>query len=325
MYVLGIDGGGTKTIGVIADESGTVVAISIVGATNQNGVDLERVKQEFQLLFQDLKNQNQEVFDSITHVFAGMSGVDRESAKANINEMISFFVPNNVSVFIDNDGVNALFAGTLGDLGIVQIGGTGSISFGMNETGIHSRVGGWGYLIDDEISGFALGKEALRAAFAESDQRGGKTLLTPFILKHFQTESISEVIPYIYQLGMSRDVIAPLGKLVIEAADEGDSVAKTIIYELSMRTAFSISTLIKRLFPNQDRRIPVVLAGGIYKRAEWFSPIILEGLAQQDISADLIEPLLPPVGGAVIAALKQAGADINQTFVQTFIETNKYF
>lgn len=51
MYVLGIDGGGTKTKGIIADECGNVYAVARVGATNQNGADLESIEKNLSPCF----------------------------------------------------------------------------------------------------------------------------------------------------------------------------------------------------------------------------------------------------------------------------------
>ncbi|MFP3490923.1 BadF/BadG/BcrA/BcrD ATPase family protein, partial [Staphylococcus sp. SIMBA_130] len=78
-------------------------------------------------------------------------------------------------VTVNIDAINALYSGTLGKPGIVQIAGTGSITFSINHDGLSDRVGGWGYLIGEMGSGFALGRDALEAAFLAHDGLGTPT------------------------------------------------------------------------------------------------------------------------------------------------------
>jgi N-acetylglucosamine kinase-like BadF-type ATPase len=318
VYVLGIDGGGTKTVGVIADEYGNIVAHQTVGATNQNGVDRKKVESELRNLFTSLKAQNDNAFSDLSIVFAGMSGVDRPDARIIMEEIISKCVPDRTKVVVDNDGVNALYAGTFGAPGIVQIAGTGSITFGMNAHGDRGRVGGWGYLIDDEGSGYDLGREALHAIFREYDGRGKKTLLTERILKHFNASLPPELINTIYQVGKSREVISPLSRYVAEAADKNDEVAKEIFHHAGIKIGKSISSLVQQLF-NADDTVPVVLVGGVFNSSDLILPSIKAALENQKVSTTLLKPKLPPVGGAVIKAIQCKNITIQEGFEDTFI------
>ncbi|MCH1625947.1 N-acetylglucosamine kinase [Ferdinandcohnia quinoae] len=315
MYVLGIDGGGTKTKGVIADHLGNVYASKTVGATNQNGVDIHTVESELSNLFTSLKSQNREVFSKLHTIFAGMSGVDRPEAKEAMKEILLNLAPSHVNIMIDNDGINALYSGTLGAPGIVQIAGTGSITFGMNRNGERKRIGGWGYLIDDEGSGYDIGRSALHAVFKAFDGRGPKTVLTEMIHQHFNVSVTPGLIQYIYEPGKSRSVIAPLSKYVSEAVDKNDEVAKEIISNASGKLANSIGSLCGQLFKNDknEQPIPVVLVGGVFNRDDLFLRKIHENVK---MNVRLIKPELEPVDGAVIAALKHANKEIDLIFLE---------
>lgn len=323
MYVLGIDGGGTKTVGVMADEYGNIVAKQTVGGTNQNGVDRKTVEYELNNLFTSLKKQNESAFLSLPVVFAGMSGVDRPDAKIFMEKLISKLVPNGTKVFVDNDGVNALYSGTFGAPGIVQIAGTGSITFGINSKGDRGRVGGWGYLIDDEGSGYDLGKEALNAIFKAYDGRGKRTILTERILNHFNVSHPPELINIIYQVGKSREVISPLSKYVTEAAEKNDQVAKKIIDHAGKKLGNSISSLVHQLFPT-EKNVQVVLVGGVFNCADLVMPGIESALKSQSVSAALVKPKLPPVGGAVIKAIQFTNVPVQDGFEKAFISIMKY-
>ncbi|WP_010677295.1 BadF/BadG/BcrA/BcrD ATPase family protein [Bacillus timonensis] len=320
MYVLGIDGGGTKTKGVIADEFGNVYAVAQVGATNQNGVDIQRVKKEFETLFSSLRSQNEEAFMNLHTIFAGMSGVDRPQAKQISKDILVKLAPTHTTVIIDNDGVNALYSGTLGAPGIVQICGTGSITFGVNGKGERKRVGGWGYLIDDEGSSYELGREALHAIFRAYDDRGPKTVLSEMILRHFQIANPSDLISIVYGAKHPREVIAPLSKCVTEAVDQDDEVAKELIRESGSKVASSIHHLYNQLFPSNRREVPIVLVGGLFLRSDLFVPIIETFLKQNQLPTKLVKPEIEPVGGAVAAAIAHADGKLDADFIKNISE-----
>src|SRR5699024_2966008 len=127
MYVLGIDGGGTKTAGAIADETGKIYASATAGASNPNGVGYEKAEEEIAALLKELQNQAPKAFSELKSSFAGMSGVDREADKVRMAEVFRRYLPVECAIAVDNDAVNALYSGTLGEPGIVHISGTGSI------------------------------------------------------------------------------------------------------------------------------------------------------------------------------------------------------
>ncbi|WP_251548867.1 BadF/BadG/BcrA/BcrD ATPase family protein [Neobacillus muris] len=316
MYVLGIDGGGTKTKGVLADQYGKVYASETVGPTNQNGVEIHLVEKELSRLFASLKLQNSKAFSMLDTVFAGMSGVDRPEARAVMKSIMEKFVPANVKIIIDNDAVNALYAGTLGVPGIVQIAGTGSITFGINANGERQRAGGWGYLIDDEGSGYDIGRAALNAVFKAYDGRGPKTTLTNMLLKHFQVQEVPELIHFIYEPGKSRTAIAPLSQYVSAAADQNDDAAKQIIQQAAGKLAQAIGSLRISLFKDETQPVQVVMAGGVFNREDLFVPFIQSRLQEQSINVQLVKPVMEPAGGAIIAGLSSSSQVIETSFIE---------
>jgi N-acetylglucosamine kinase-like BadF-type ATPase len=325
MYVLGIDGGGTKTTGIITDLNGRVFASETVGATNPNNVNKEEVEENLRNLITSLKRQNVDAFNNLSSVFAGMSGADNKVAHLFLYKTMCSFFPKNVQINVDNDAVNALFSGTLGKSGIVQIAGTGSITFGINDQGVRGRVGGWGYLLDDAGSGYALGRDALKAVFDAYDNCSKKTTLTQLVLQHFNLRSPPELISYIYEKGMATKVISPLSQLVFQAAEQGDEVAFEIILHAGKKMGNAISCLVKKLFSNEvlgqeQSIVTIVLSGGVFRRADLFIPVIQNELAQHAISAQFIKPQIAPVGGAVAAALINLGKQVHDAFVEQLLK-----
>ncbi|SHG46762.1 N-acetylglucosamine kinase [Ornithinibacillus halophilus] len=316
MYVLGIDGGGTKTKGVIASSTGEIAAEATVGPSNPNSVSKEQLENEFTLLFNELMQKSGELFSEVKHIYAGMSGVEHPVTKSEMSQLITNIIPGQ-NVTITNDAITALYSGTLGKPGIVQIAGTGSITYGLNEEGKFGRVGGWGYLLGERGSGYALGSDALKAVFATHDGLGEDTLLLHSILKKFETSELPNIVKLIYQSKNSKELIASISKLVFEAYDQGDSVASSIIRNNAQNIGDSIACLIKRMF-NQKLTIPVVLVGGVFKRIDVLEPLIMNSVQGHEVSINLISPNIEPVGGAVIAGLKEEGLEIGEEFITNF-------
>lgn len=314
MYVLGIDGGGTKTKGVIATSTGEIVAEATVGASNPNSVTKEALISEFKRLFDLLSAEMKDDFQHIGHVYAGMSGVDHPTTRGNMEELLRNLLPDSMNVTVTNDAIIALYSGTLGKPGIVQIGGTGSITFGLNEKGDSDRVGGWGYLLGEKGSGYSIGSQALEKAFRAHDGLEEKTMLTDLILTHFDTDHLPSIIPFIYQSNNSKGVIAALSKEVISAGEQGDETAKKIIDENALYIAEAITCLIHKLFSHPFRNIPIVFTGGLFNRLDMFQDKLNDYFASHGIDTVFIKPKMEPVGGAVVAALIEEVIDIPDDF-----------
>lgn len=327
MYVIGIDGGGTKTVGMICHVNGTVCSEATVGSTNPNSLGYETVENEIKKLLELLKGQAPEKFENVSCLFAGMSGVDRDQDKIKMVQIYQKYLPKNSLIKVDNDALNALYSGTLGEPGVVNISGTGAITFGINEDHIRARVGGWGFMLNDPGSGFSIGKRALVAIFDEYDGFGEKTLLTTLILSHLKLEKPPELISIIYDFRKTRETIASLSKIVVQAAEQNDRVAKEILQQAGIEMGLAIKRLVEKLYKDKKiegiedrkREIPIVLTGGIYQNSEWFIHNIKDILSSfQYTKPKLILPELPPVAGSVIAAILAIGVKIEDRFIYNF-------
>lgn len=317
MYFLGIDGGGTKTNGVITDESGVIIAESIVGASNPNNVAPDRLEAVFKHLFTDLERKSGININNVQHVFAGLSGVDRPADKTKMRKFFSTFLDGSVNISVENDAVTALYSGTLGAPGIVQISGTGSITYGINERNERDRVGGWGHLINEKGSGFSIGRDGLATVFQSHDGLSEDTVLHKSMLDYFQVDSIPEVIQPVYHADNVKEGIAALSRLVFDATDEGDGVAESIIDYHGRKLGEMIVCLMEKLFKEEHIAVPVVLAGGIFNRLDLFWKTIEAAITSKGRKAILTIPDVVPVAGAVVAAMNKERVPIDKT---SFIE-----
>jgi N-acetylglucosamine kinase-like BadF-type ATPase len=227
-YVLGVDGGGTKTEVVLVNRKGTVIAITRGGSTNYQAIGGEGVKLELSTLFRKILKKTNVSTGKIARLFLGLAGAGRKSDQ---NAIIKLFDGSEFEdkISVKSDAIIALTGAFSNRPGIIIIAGTGAICFGKNSKNKIVRAGGWGYLLGDEGSGYFVGRNAITSALKDFDGRGEKTSLRNVVETRYNLESIEEVIPLIYQNKINRVAIADLAPLVFEQAKQGDQVAHQIV------------------------------------------------------------------------------------------------
>ncbi len=293
-YVLGIDAGGTKTVGLLADETGHVVRESRGGGANlvahgELGVE----KALYQVL---------DALDSpepVSAVCVGMAGVDRPDQKEIILGLLRRLGIRQ-SVRVVNDAYVALVAGAPEGVGIVVVAGTGSIAYGVDASGATARSGGWGYLLSDEGSAFWLGHAAVRQGIRAADGRGPSTALFSRICEEVGVEDPSGLVKWFYDQELSRYRVAQLASLVQEAADEGDEAARSLLDQAAQHLARAARAVAKQL--DFTEPFALVLSGGVFKACPSLYPRVEASL---DLPLGRVVRLeVEPAMGAVTLALK---------------------
>ncbi|KIL49547.1 N-acetylglucosamine kinase [Jeotgalibacillus soli] len=316
-YVIGIDGGGTKTKAVLLDETGKVYAVSKAGPSNPTAVPSEQLKTTLQCILVGLQLQAPNEYKQVKAGFAGMSGAGDAVSRSHLKKIFFDLTEGRFPIWVDIDAINALYAGTLGKPGILQIAGTGAITYGLNKEGECERVGGWGYLFDDQGSGYHISVKALSAVMQAYDGRGKATLLTKLLIERFSITEVPELISAIYRSDNSKTVIASLSPVVLLAAEQKDEVANHILSEAAEDLALSIMTLHKKLFGNAVHQ-KVILTGGFIQH----SPLVVSSLKALFLSKgyafDFQFPRIDPAGGSAIAALHYLNEMPKIEFVSNF-------
>ncbi len=305
MHVLGIDAGGTKTVCLLADEDGHVLAEARgSGANLQSAGELEVEKVLHQVMEAALAQHD--VRPAATCL--GIAGVDRPGdaeAVRGIMRRIGF----KTRTLVVNDALIALVAGAGDEPGVVVVAGTGSIAYGRNAAGQAARAGGWGYLLGDEGGGFWIGRAALSAVVRQFDGRGPATLLTGMVLQHMRLASPTELIHEIYYRDLQRHATAGLAALVQEATDAGDAVAAQILVRAGGELAAAAASVITRL-GMRGEAFPIVLAGGIFRGVPWLMGDVATRLSEvaPRSTARLLD--VEPAVGAVRLALAAARGEV---------------
>ncbi|MGL4570255.1 MAG: N-acetylglucosamine kinase [Clostridium sp.] len=220
-YIIGVDGGGTKTEAVAYDLNGEVLAKSLTGFGNLLNDEKEALKNILDSLEVILDKLGKE---DLQGLYLGLAGSEvGHNAQIVKDEIKAKF---NLDSVIMNDGDLALKALLKGEDGILVIAGTGSTAFGIkgNE---QARCGGWGHLLGDEGSAYKISMEAFKKMIHEYDFGLERSELSEAILKKLNMKQVDEIIAFIY--GATKDEIAGFAGFVSQYAENGDNEAKAIL------------------------------------------------------------------------------------------------
>lgn len=310
--VLGIDGGGTKTLAVLMNSAGQVLGSGEAGPSNYQSVGVQAAKHSIQSAIVQATFSNTQPIEAVC---LGLAGVGRpEDVRvvqhfwqqiADTTQSVQWSLQPNTTV-ICSDSAIALVGGVGDGAGIVVIAGTGSQVFGQNSQGATKRVGGWGYLLGDEGSGYNIAVAGLKAALKVYDGRGSLTSLADEFQQQLELDSLQDLVKLVYRSGWSVKDIAALAPIVDRAAVAGDAVANTIINEAVEELVLATGVVTAALF-NADEAFEIVMMGGV-----WHSEANFRGRFETRIEAiapgaRLILPRHQPAYGAGILALKALG------------------
>ena len=285
-YLLGIDGGGTKTEFLLTDMSFNEIRRIILGTSNPVNTGIENTKRI-------LKQGIEEICDGLEFseisLFAGLAGGSAPDIKAEIGSLLSSFGFGACSNGSDAD--SAVELALNGENGAAVIMGTGIIAFARTGAETH-RIGGRGFMIDKGTSGFCLGSEALNAAFEYLDKRGSSSIIYELVEKQLG-KSPEAAICEIYAGGAS--FIASFAPIVFEAYKKGDKTAEDIL-DRNVRESVKLLNAAQSYLKKGEK---TVICGGLCKQKD-----ILKSFFDKYISADF--PLVfsdePMVNGALIIA-----------------------
>jgi N-acetylglucosamine kinase-like BadF-type ATPase len=300
-HVLGIDAGGTKTVCLLADDAGRVLASSRGGGANLKTAGELGVEKVLHTVMDAVLSQSDVTPAAIC---LGIAGADRESDGRTMRAIVRRMALKTRTLVV-NDALVALVAGVGDGPGIVLIAGTGSIVYGRDEQNRAARAGGWGNVLGDEGSGYWIGRKALSAVMRHADGRGRPTTLTPRVLRHLNLEQPSDLVPLVYDRGIPLQEVAALGALVSQARAEGDEEA-TLILRSAVDELLTAARSVVLQLGMADKAFPFVLAGGMFVGVPWLAVEVASGLTELAPRATVERLEVEPAIGAVRLAIAEA-------------------
>lgn len=285
-YLLGIDGGGTKTEFLLTDWEEKEIKRIFLGPSNPVNIGIDDTKAL-------LKHGITEICEGLDlaeiSMFAGLAGGGTGDLKAEISKFLGGF---GFGAYLNGRDTDSVLKIALKDKdGVAMIMGTGIIAFSSCDGELH-RVGGRGYLVDKGGCGFNLGSDALTAAFEYLDGRGKSALLFKLIEEKLG-QSLDSSAPAIYAGGAT--FVASLAPVVFEAYKQGDDEARRILERNTYEAAKIIKTA-RRYLKNGGE---TVICGGLCSQKEILLPFFAEHLGEENLPIFSDEKM---VNGAILIA-----------------------
>ena len=309
-YVLGLDGGGTKTTVQVVDCNGKLITEKKSGSSNYKSVGIEKAKININNVMlgaiRNIKISDNIFFKSSCFGLAGNDSKEDASIyhKIIFNSKIGSYL-NPLNTIICNDTRIGLAAGSDSKNGVMIICGTGSNCYGINEQGREAKVNGWDYILGDEGSGYEIGIKALRALMRAYDGRGESTLLSKTVLEDLNIKNISELIKWAYSDYFSKDRVAAIAKTVCKTAEMGDKISKKILKEEADEAIISVKTVVDKL-GLADKEFDLVFVGNVFKCEKYFKSVLMRKLKSKFTKINFKSLTKKPVEGAIKLALRKS-------------------
>lgn len=312
-YLLGIDGGGTRTTAWLSDERGRVLARAEAGPANPLKVGFEACESALEAAAQGALHVAKITRTTaalrsapklLDAVVVGLAGVDRPPVHARLLVWLKKAIPAHHHL-LTSDAAIALEAAIGDKPGIMVISGTGSIAYARDLKGQALRSGGWGTLFDDAGSGYEIGRCAIAAALRDFDGRGSRTVLGKKICRALKLQDITRII----LKPLSPQEIAALFPLVLDAAEDGDMVAREMLDRAGGDLAELAVALAARLGWKR-RKFTVVAAGGVFNASARVRNKFARALRAECPRTKLVHLRRPTVEGALAMARTIAGRNL---------------
>jgi N-acetylglucosamine kinase-like BadF-type ATPase len=316
-YYLGIDGGATKTVCAVGDDS-TLLATATTGSSNIVRVGEAQARESLQRAIVQACAAAGIVPEDVAGTCIGAAGAARPNTAKLVRRAVAEIVSSPLEIV--GDMQIALEAAFPGRPGVVVSAGSGSIVFGRDQHGRTARSGGWGYAVSDEGSAFWIGRAAVASALRalEANQWNASTIPPAFavaLLKAWGASSLDDVVR-IANSSPPPDFAA----LLPEVLGAPDECTLPILTQAGRELARLAAVVIERLFGTavQDTAVsakasftqppvPVAMAGGVFRHAALVREAFYNEIRVLEPRAEVRAAIVDPVQGALFLARKLAG------------------
>ncbi len=301
---MGLDVGGTKTLCLIADESGHVRGFGKAGTGNYEYNGVGAAAAENRKAVDAALNEAGLALDAIAGIGMGVAGADLPEDFAMLEREIYTPLFGNVPRAFRNDSMAALRGGTRKSYGIVLACGTGCVCAGKNRAGEEARAGGLGTEFGDQCTGKTLGEEGLRAVWRARDGITPPTALSGKFVERGGCGDVDELFYKLYRREMGHGDLEPMAELVFEAAFDRDPTACAILREGGQYLG-AMANAVARKLRITSMEFDLVLAGSVFKGK---SPVLADAMKSsvRQVCPDAapVEALFEPVVGALLLGME---------------------
>lgn len=310
--VIGVDAGGSKTcvlIGQVAQGKLSTLGRAVGPPGNPRSIGFQAALNSLQnTIGQALLTAGLQPMTRVACACLSIAGAGRTDEQQRI---VSWFQSKNLAseILVAGDAECLLAAAGLAadNAGIALIAGTGSIAWGRSAAGRTSRAGGFGFLIDDEGSGYWIASEALRQVCKAADARNVPTNLLGSVLDHLGLSSPHELIEWCYGSDNQRARIAALAPLVFEQFSY-DTAAQKIVRGGAQRLAELVAAVAADLALT-TAGFTLACTGSVLLRQPVYRDLLAAELSRLGAAPASICMVEEPAWGALKIASQRAAPD----------------
>jgi N-acetylglucosamine kinase-like BadF-type ATPase len=295
--LIGADVGGTKTAVALGDGEEVRARAQGPGAAMRPGRALASAGVVAEVVRQAMAKAGAAQADVLV---VGAAGAGRETER---NELAAALRAEGLAtrVVVTTDIAIALAAAFAEGPGIVVSAGTGSVAVGRAADGTQVRMGGYGWQMGDEGSGYAIGRSALGTVSRAHDGRGPATALQARLLSATRSEDFDALVRWAASATPAE--VAVLAPHVLEIAGQGDVVAQGIT-DYAARELSQLALCIRPKLPG-DEPVPVVLTGGLLDSSTLLRRMVLQKLGDDPTLRAREQPVDAALGALALAAREE--------------------
>jgi len=304
-YFLGIDVGSSKTHALIVDEKGQCVGFGKSGGGNHQGVGYEGTKKAMHESFMHALKMSGIDKTNIAGSGFGVAGYDFPSDRDGHLGAISA-LGLSCPVEVVNDGVNGLLAGATRGIGVNVTAGSSNNARGRNKAGREGRIVGNGSMFGEEGGALEIVQRGLQIVNHAWIKRIPPTKLTEIYISAVNAKSEIDLME---GLSNGQYHLSPfLALKVINAARDGDAAAQEIMRWTGEELGW-LAVSVARQIEMETREVEIVQSGSVFDAGEMITKPMKELVMKHCPHARLIRLDGPPVVGAAILGMEQAGFD----------------
>jgi N-acetylglucosamine kinase-like BadF-type ATPase len=310
-YLLGIDGGATKTLAGVLDLQTGALHLAHGGPSNPDAVGAKAAGEALNGAADEAIEAAGIDRDELAAAVLAIAGTDTEAVAKHVH------APGREDWIVVNDVVGAWATATGGGPGVAVISGTGSNVFGVGPDGRPWRAGGWGHLLGDEGSGYWLGVQSIKAALADREASGPRTALSEVAPGFFGVASVEALAGYVYSKPLTKGEIAAFAIETAKHAEDGDAVARHLFERGAHELGVQITAVIHQIGLDQVQpregeehySFPLGLIGSAFKAGPIFLGPLTSEIHKLAPGAQVSKVEMAPVGGSLLLAAQACGAD----------------
>lgn len=269
MFIAGIDGGGTHTRLEIRDMENNLLRREVFGPFNINSIGEEAFRTLLAQVFASCGSMA-----DCTSLCVGAAGISNLKVGQILREELDKAGFRGAYQLCGDQAI--ALRGAIDGPGVAVIAGTGSICFGKNSAGQTARSGGYGHLIDDGGSGYALGRDVLSYAVRTVDGRGDHKAILEAVYRKLNASRPEEIVSFVYGPATDKAAIAKFSAIALDLAAQGDPDAREIL----TRNAAELHAIVEAAQKQLDLRdCPIALLGGLLSGENPYHSIVVEALS----------------------------------------------